>query len=130
MPGLDDERHAAGRLLRDRTIDPLLRHRLREIDAVDRADDADDADLRAVGPPRWISWPMALRPLKYLSTRYRSTIGDLRAVRGVAVVEDATFDERDLHRAEVVRADDLLPRVRPRFARRPACSRRSSTNRS
>ena len=71
--------------------------------------------LGLVAPPRWISWPMALRPLKYFSTMYWSTIATGALVGGIAVVEQAALDQRDLHRLEVIGADDLLPRVRARL---------------
>ena len=48
QPRLQDERHGGRpRLLRDRIVQPLFRHRLREVDAVDRADDADDRERRS-----------------------------------------------------------------------------------
>ena len=72
----------------------------------------------AVGPPRWICWPMAF-PVGEVLLR-QVFVDDARPARLSAVslvVEDAALEQRDVHRLEVVAADDFLPAVRRGLAR-------------
>ena len=99
-------------------VEALLRDRFPEIDAVDRADDADDREGRARRTAALNLLadraPIGEVPLHQILIDHH----DRRAVGGVGVVEQAAGDQRDLHRAEVVAADDFLPPVRLRLALR------------
>ena len=114
-PRLENQRTGARGLLGHRTVNALFRDRLAEIDAVDRAHDTDDPDRVRPTPANLLTdgTPSLEVPLYEVLVDH----GDRSARRRVGRIERTPLLDRNVHRLEVISANDFLARVRLRLAR-------------